>query len=121
MLEDTPTRSRNGSTSKWRKIRKQILDRDGHQCAYCGAHANTVDHIVPLARGGSDDESNLVACCGACNYSKRDKIVGMPEQMSEAVFSPDQPTPSRPVLFLPEARRTDTNGTFVRPKGLENG
>lgn len=112
---------RNGSTSAWRKLRKQVLDEDGWVCAYCGSQANTVDHIIPLAKGGTDDRSNLVSACGACNYAKRDKILGMPEQMSEGVFSSEGATPSRPVLFLPETVRNAPNRTFVLPKGFENG
>lgn len=120
-MEDLPTTTRNGSTSAWRKIRAQVLDEEGYVCGYCGSQANTVDHIIPLAKGGSDDRSNLISACGACNYSKRDKILGMPEQMSEGVFSPDRATPRRPVHFLPEARQIGQNRTFVRPKGFENG
>lgn len=32
--------------------RRGVLKRDGHICAYCGGPANTVDHVVPLSRGG---------------------------------------------------------------------
>ena len=36
--------------------------------------ANTVDHIVPVAKGGTDDPENLVAACRKCNFSKQDKM-----------------------------------------------
>lgn len=36
-----------------------------------GARATSVDHIVPLARGGTNAITNLQPACGACNSSKR--------------------------------------------------
>jgi 5-methylcytosine-specific restriction endonuclease McrA len=36
--------------------------------------ATTVDHIIPVAKGGSDDPENLVAACKRCNFSKQDKM-----------------------------------------------
>ena len=44
-------------------------------CAYCqGMFAPaelTMDHIVPLARGGRSTRGNVVPCCKACNNQKR--------------------------------------------------
>lgn len=56
--------------SRWQKIRYKILGRDNYRCAYCGAQAEHVDHIIPRCQGGSDDEDNLVAACARCNISK---------------------------------------------------
>jgi len=57
-----------------KRIRYEILKRDNHTCRYCGASAPdatlTVDHVTPVALGGSDDPSNLVAACRDCNYGK---------------------------------------------------
>lgn len=39
-------------------------------CAYCGEAAGHIDHIVPIARGGTNDWDNLTAACGRCNSSK---------------------------------------------------
>lgn len=56
-------------------IRSQVSRQRGH-CFYCrrridgGYH---VDHIVPLALGGSDGPENLVIACPLCNLSKRAK------------------------------------------------
>lgn len=63
-------RERNGSTRAWRRIREQILERDQGLCHWCGAAATTADHVVPIAQGGGDDMSNLVACCVRCNSSR---------------------------------------------------
>ncbi|MCG7422236.1 HNH endonuclease [Micrococcus sp. ACRRV] len=53
--------------------RKGVLRRDGHRCAYCGAHATTVDHVHPRSRGGQNTWENLVACCLRCNSAKADR------------------------------------------------
>ncbi len=53
--------------------RRGVLRRDGHRCAYCGAHATTVDHVLPRSRGGQDCWENLVACCVRCNNVKGDR------------------------------------------------
>jgi 5-methylcytosine-specific restriction enzyme A len=62
------TAAQRGYDSDWRKVRAAVLNRDGWVCHYCGAPAITVDHVVPLARGGARlDPHNLVACCRSCN------------------------------------------------------
>jgi 5-methylcytosine-specific restriction endonuclease McrA len=62
------TAAQRGYDADWRKVRVLVLNRDGWCCHYCGAPAITVDHVVPLARGGARlDPFNLVACCRSCN------------------------------------------------------
>lgn len=63
-----------------RASRKEILKRDGWTCAYCGAHANTVDHVKPesFCRRDGDPHNgwtwgNLVAACLSCNQHKADR------------------------------------------------
>lgn len=57
-----------------KRLRYEILRRDGHKCRYCGSTAPdvklTVDHVVPVALGGPDEPSNLVAACEPCNSGK---------------------------------------------------
>lgn len=57
-----------------KRTRYEVLKRDNHTCRYCGGTAPdailTVDHVTPVALGGSDDPSNLVAACRDCNYGK---------------------------------------------------
>jgi hypothetical protein len=59
-----------------------VLDRDGWACQLCGVGLSrdpdwepnmaTVDHIVPLSRGGEHTEENAQAACLRCNSAKHD-------------------------------------------------
>jgi 5-methylcytosine-specific restriction protein A len=44
-------------------------------CHYCGKkfarNELTMDHIVPIARGGKSTKGNIVPCCKACNNAKK--------------------------------------------------
>lgn len=57
-----------------RRLRFEILRRDSYTCRYCGGTAPdvklTVDHVIPVALGGSDEPANLVTACGPCNGGK---------------------------------------------------
>ena len=57
---------------KWQKVRDRIFERDGYTCQYCGAHGGELhcDHIIPVSRGGTNDDDNLATACAACNLSK---------------------------------------------------
>lgn len=50
--------------------KRSVLERDGHECRYCGDPADTVDHIIPQSQGGGHDMDNLVAACEPCNKRK---------------------------------------------------
>ena len=58
-------------------VRYEVLKRAKHRCELCGAHeaqaALHVDHIVPRAKGGTDDLSNFQTLCVTCNTNKRDR------------------------------------------------
>ena len=42
-------------------------------CAYCGAPATTLDHDVPVSRGGVHGPENVVPACASCNFKKHTK------------------------------------------------
>lgn len=45
-------------------------------CDYCGATENiTIDHVVPLSRGGKHEADNLAPACLSCNSSKNDRLL----------------------------------------------
>lgn len=57
-----------------KRTRYEVLKRDNHTCRYCGASAPgarlTVDHVLPVTLGGTDNPDNLVAACVDCNAGK---------------------------------------------------
>lgn len=57
-----------------KRARFAILERDGYRCRYCGAEASEaklhVDHVLAVARGGTNDLHNLVTACQDCNLGK---------------------------------------------------
>jgi 5-methylcytosine-specific restriction endonuclease McrA len=52
------------------KLRFFILKRDKFKCQYCGASAETIDHMVSDYDGGKTVPENLVAACWPCNVGK---------------------------------------------------
>lgn len=46
----------------------------GLPCVSCGNPSNTIDHIIPLVRGGTNEPSNLQPMCNVCNSKKSDKL-----------------------------------------------
>lgn len=56
----------------WRRKRESILIRDNYTCSVCGLTTKDleVDHIVNVAQGGNDEDSNLQAICIPCHKAK---------------------------------------------------
>jgi len=81
--------------------RLMILSRDGEACVYCTAALSednfVLDHLVPVARGGTNRRGNLVAACEVCNRRRSE---------------------SEPVRFLRENYRQQllTQDEFLRQK-----
>lgn len=54
------------------RLRYAVLERDGFKCVLCGSKdLLEIDHIKPVAFGGTDEIANLQALCYACNQGKR--------------------------------------------------
>ena len=66
-------KARDLRKSQWWKNR-----RASNVCYYCEtvtpARQLTMDHVVPLARGGRSVKSNLVPCCKSCNNQKKNLL-----------------------------------------------
>lgn len=63
-------RSKNRRNVSYAK-RMRVYERDGHKCRYCGTPERlTIDHIIPIVAGGSNQESNLQTLCEPCNWEK---------------------------------------------------
>jgi 5-methylcytosine-specific restriction endonuclease McrA len=55
---------------------QRMLRRHQGKCAYCGSSERiTMDHIVPIARGGWHAIGNVTPACFPCNASKRDDFL----------------------------------------------
>ncbi len=60
------------SRSQW----VAILNEYGHRCAYCARQVKlTMDHVVPLSKGGAHDPINVVPACRECNSGKWDRNI----------------------------------------------
>jgi CRISPR/Cas system Type II protein with McrA/HNH and RuvC-like nuclease domain len=68
----------------------------GGRCYYCGhklwpAYQSfsdlTIDHIIPLSRGGTDDDDNRVPACRRCNSSKNNgSVENLRHHLAQALF-----------------------------------
>lgn len=56
--------------------RKNIFYRDNYTCQYCSSKENlTIDHVMPISRGGEWTWENLVTACSRCNSRKGQKTL----------------------------------------------
>lgn len=62
-----------------KKARFEVFKRDSFKCQYCGRSAPEIvlelDHIKPVAKGGSNEIMNLVTSCFDCNRGKSDRAL----------------------------------------------
>jgi hypothetical protein len=60
------------------QMKMRVVRRDNYTCQVCGKHLldNEVefDHIIPISKGGSSEESNIRLTCFKCNRDKNDLI-----------------------------------------------
>lgn len=63
-----------------RLSRENIFLRDHYQCQYCGVDFSykelTLDHVMPISRGGPKSWKNLVTACHKCNHKKGSRTPG---------------------------------------------
>ncbi|XWK86061.1 MAG: HNH endonuclease [Phormidium sp.] len=75
---------------------EQVRQRANYLCEYCHASEQwqyvrfTVDHVIPLSKGGLNSIENLALACFHCNRQKSDKIAAIEEQSGAEVplFNP---------------------------------
>lgn len=56
-------------------FRALILARDNYTCHFCGLYGDTIDHLLPRAKGGHTTPDNCVCACNLCNQTKADQYV----------------------------------------------
>ncbi len=105
MFEKYPERRRN--------LEKRLRDRFNGVpiCGYCGKVIEdgdvTLDHIIPVSKGGTDKMSNMVLSCSKCNGRKGEnirepqyrKLKDLPHDRRP----PKRPKPQQPLMPLGDA------------------
>jgi 5-methylcytosine-specific restriction endonuclease McrA len=83
-----PRKPKKVYDSRWERVRRAVLDRDGHHCYVTGCvkPATHVDHIIPLAEGGRRlDPTNLRASCPEHNIGRVQRRAAELTRISRAV------------------------------------
>jgi len=74
-VSDETIRRERAKARDLRKTRWWQQKTASGECYYCGTYVGikelTMDHLVPLSRGGRSTKDNLVPCCKECNTKKR--------------------------------------------------
>ena len=112
--------------------KRELMRRQDNTCTYCGyrrrASSLDIDHVIPVARGGSNDPSNLQVICRRCNLRKGVQT----DEEFRARYSrlvPQRPfTPPRRRIpqheFTEETRRTtevESTRQFRRTRFISKG
>lgn len=88
-----------------KRTRFEVFKRDGFRCTYCGNRPPDVvlviDHVVPVAEGGSSESINLTTACYACNAGKSAVPLAeaMPAVSEEAIAEAMQEVAERRILL----------------------
>ena len=90
--------------SDWKRIqrRKKDLWNCNHKCFYCdietvyieitpshdltGSNVATLDHFIPISKGGGSRLHNLVISCNDCNKKKADEMPNMDDVKKKLIF-----------------------------------
>jgi 5-methylcytosine-specific restriction endonuclease McrA len=74
-VDDSIIRAERNKARGLRKTRWWQQKTASGICHYCGRKVGiknlTMDHVIPLSRGGRSTKGNLVPCCKACNTAKK--------------------------------------------------
>jgi 5-methylcytosine-specific restriction endonuclease McrA len=105
-----------------RGMKRKVLAKTSGRCWYCGVMlaqhyplkptSETLDHLIPKCRGGTNDVANLVPTCRRCNLAKdsmtleeyRASLQGTPTTMQLA-FAAAMQIELAPVVFWGERAR----------------
>lgn len=75
--ENRRVRKQNNGGSVSAKEWRDLLDKYNHTCLCCKRTGIrlTMDHVVPLSRGGKHSIDNIQPLCGSCNSAKNTKVI----------------------------------------------
>jgi 5-methylcytosine-specific restriction endonuclease McrA len=75
-LKSQKRRARMADVIVYKISDKDVKTLYAKSCSFCGTKENiTLDHIIPISRGGSHGVGNLQPLCLYCNSSKKDKTI----------------------------------------------
>lgn len=92
LINSIPIVESNPVVKKEKILREDFVDKTDWVCVYCGEQAATVDHLIALDLGGTNNKENLAKCCYSCNNDKSNKTLGqfyeeIESLMAQAGFS----------------------------------
>ena len=77
-IDEKVLRTERAKARELRKTRWWQQKTASGTCYYCGRRVGyaglTMDHVIPLARGGRSTKDNLVPCCKECNTRKKGSL-----------------------------------------------
>ncbi len=81
-------------------MKRSLYNETGRRCAHCGGGMDyadsTVDHVIPISKGGTNEKSNLAILCEKCNRDKYNHIIN----------------PGDYYRYLPESRLAEIQAAF---------
>jgi len=95
LLTTSFNRKKRGAIKNYKAILNSLLHKYKFKCVNCESKNNlTIDHIIPVSKGGTDDYSNLQILCKSCNSSKGNKtedewISAITKQITKARLKTD--------------------------------
>ena len=75
IINELEIRDREATRREYSKIRLKLRHLYGQPCVYCGKPADSIDHRIPIAKGGTNDLSNLQPMCWPCNRKKSGSLI----------------------------------------------
>ncbi|MDE2425767.1 MAG: HNH endonuclease [Elusimicrobia bacterium] len=101
--------------------RSIIYRRDRGRCGYCNKRislsASTLDHLIPVSKGGATNWSNVVNCCYSCNNSKGNKT---PEEAGMSLqVKPCKPSSLPPEILLKKIDMPSSWAAFMTSEEFE--
>lgn len=115
--------------------RQRILDRDGNKCVECGVTKSlSIDHIIPVSKGGDSSDENLRTLCKTCNSKKgnrtNDSITSREQNDNNSLTSREQVDKnafyhtdsfySDSFNLIPDSKHMSPNGSTENTDGAQS-